>query len=75
MPIYYVALLLEMPKWGGTDGNLLKDGIDSIFSTEGTISLSDDAYKHKVVGCKPDGASINFGHKTGLMKRCQVVVT
>ena len=61
--------LLEMSKWGGTDANSIKNGIDSIFSAEGTTALSDDAYKHKVIGCTSDGASVNFGRISGLMKR------
>ena len=31
--------------------------------------LSENAYVHKVVGCTADGASVNFGRISGLMKR------
>ena len=58
-----------MSEWGGTDANSLKNGIDSIFSDNGSIPLSEKAYVHKVIGCTDDGASINFGCISGLMKR------
>ena len=61
--------LLKMSKWGGTDASMITNGIDSIFSDEGTTPLSDGAYKHKVIGCTSDGASVNFRHISGLMKR------
>ena len=47
----------------------MKDGIDSVFAENGPLHLPDDGYKFKVVTCTSDGASVNFGKKTGLMKR------
>ena len=69
IPVYFVASLLEMSEWGGTGANSLKNGIDSIFSDNGSIPLSENAYVHKVIGCTADGASVNFGRISGLMKR------
>ena len=34
--------------------------------------MKDDQYKHKVVGCTSDGASVNFGRNTSLMRRLLV---
>ena len=33
------------------------------------LHFPEDGYKFKVVTCTSDGASVNFGKKTGLMKR------
>ncbi|XP_057298429.1 uncharacterized protein LOC130629293 isoform X2 [Hydractinia symbiolongicarpus] len=60
IPMYFVALLLEMSDWGGTDAALLKNGIDSIFMEHGSIHLDPNTYTNKFVGCISDGASINF---------------
>lgn len=58
-----------MASFGGTGAEALKNGIDSIFDEGGQIPLSEDEYKYKVVACTSDGTNVNFGHKTGLMKR------
>ena len=34
--------------------------------------MKDDQYKHKVVGCTSDGASVNFGRNTSLMRKLPV---
>ena len=47
----------------------LKDGIDSIFAENGPLHLPEDGYKFKVITSTSDGTSVNFGKKTGLMKR------
>ena len=61
-----------MSNWGGTDAALLKKGIDNMFGDKGRVPLKDDQYKHKVVGCTSDGASVNFVRNTGLMRRLAV---
>ena len=61
--------MLHLATFGGTGAEALKDGIDSIFAENGLLHLPDDGYKFKVVTCTSDGASVNFGKKTGLMKR------
>ena len=47
----------------------LKDEINSIFAENGPLHLPEDEYKFKVVTCISDCAIVNFGKKTGLMKR------
>ena len=61
--------MLHLATFGGTGAKALKDGIDSIFTENGPLHLPEDGYKFKVVTCTSDGASVNFGKKTGLMKR------
>ena len=61
--------MLHQATFGGTGVEALKDGIDSIFAENGPLHLPDDGYKFKVVTCTSDGESVNFGKKTGLMKR------
>ena len=61
--------MLHLATFGGTGAEALKDGIDNIFAENGPLHLPDDGYKFKVVTCTSDGASVNFGKKTGLMKR------
>ena len=68
--MYFVASLLEMSRWGGTDAESLKNGIDNIFDEdEGAIPLTPNDYRLKVIGCTSDGASVNFGRISGLMTR------
>ena len=54
--MYLVASLLEMSKWGGTDADSLKKGID-IFNNG--LFKTDD-YQTKLVSATSDGASVNF---------------
>ena len=61
--------MLHLATFGGTGAEALKDGMDSIFAENGPLHLPDDGYKFKVVTCTSDGGSVNFGKKTGLMKR------
>ena len=56
-----------MSDWGGTDAESLEKGITHIFSEAGSIPLDVEDFKMKPVCCTSDGASINFGAKTGLM--------
>lgn len=65
-----MASLLEMSEFGGTDASSLKNGIDSIFDeTNGQLKLDAESYSTKIIGCTSDGASVNFGRKSGLMTR------
>ena len=61
--------MLHLATFDDTGAEALKDGIDSIFAENGPLHLPDDGYKFKVVTCTSDGASVNFGKKTGLIKR------
>ena len=61
-----------MSDWGGTDAASLKNGIDNIFGDKGKVPLKDDQYKQRVIGCTSDGASVNFGKNTSLMRRLAV---
>ena len=65
--VYFVASLLEMSDWGGTDAESVEKGITHIFSDAGGIPLDIEDCKMKLVHCAADGASVNFGAKTGLM--------
>ena len=67
-----MASLLEMSDWGGTDAESLEKGITHIFSDAGSIPLDVEDFKMKLVCCTSDGASVNFGAKTGLMIRLSV---
>ena len=58
-----------MVKFSGTGAEALKDGIDSIFAENGLLHLPKDRYKFKVVTWTCDSATVNFGEKTGLIKR------
>ena len=58
--------------WGGTDAKSLEKGITHIFSDAGSITLDVEDLKMKLVCCMSDGASVNFGEKTGLMTRLSV---
>ena len=69
MPVYLFASLLHLATFGGTGAKALKYGIDSISAENGPLPLPEDGYKFKVVTCTSDGACVNFGKKTGLMKR------
>ena len=68
-PVYFFASLLHTATFGGTGAEALKDGIDSIFAENGPLHFPEDGDKFKVVTCTIDGASVNFGQKTGLKKR------
>ena len=72
IPVYFCTSLIEMSDWGGMDAALLKKGIDNILGDKGRVPLKDDQYKHEVIGCISDGASVNFGRNTGLMRRLAV---
>ena len=56
-----------MKQYGGTDAHSLKLGIDGIFEEGGSFPCT--TYRHKLVSCTADGASVNTGHKEGLFKK------
>ena len=64
---HFVASLLEMSDWGGTDAESLKKGTDSIFLEDGKIPATN--YETKLVSLTTDGASVNTGRISGLMIR------
>ena len=53
-----------MSDWGGTDASSLKKGIDSIFEN-GPFKIDD--YRTKLISATADGASVNFGKKSGFL--------
>ena len=62
-----------MSNFGGTDAESLKTGIDSIFAQDGLLPLDETTdYTKKFVGATADGASVNFGHISGLLTRLEV---
>ena len=61
-----------MTDWGGTDAESLEKGITHIFRDAGSIPFDVEDFKMKLVCCTSDGASVNFGAKTGLMTRLSV---
>ena len=67
-----MASLLEMSDWEGTDAESIEKGITHIFSDAVSIPLDVKDFKMKLVCCTSDGASVNFGAKTGLMTRLLV---
>ena len=67
--MYFVTSLLDMSEFGGTGAESLKNGIDHIFQESGAIMLNPEDYQMKLIGCTSDGASVNFGRKSGLMTR------
>ena len=67
IPTYFMASLLEMSEWGGTDAQSLKAGIDSIFSEDGQIPMA--SFRTKLISITSDGASVNTGKISGLMTR------
>ena len=58
-----------MACWGGTGAEALKTAIDSIFTPDGRIPMATEEYITKLVSCTADGASVNFGEKSGLLTR------
>ena len=72
IPVYFCASLIEMSIWRGTDAASLKKGIGNIFEDKGRVPLKEDEYKHKIISCTSDGASVNFGRNTGIMTRLAV---
>ena len=60
-----------MACWGGTGAEALKTAIDSIFTPDGRIPMATEEYITKLVSCTADGASVNFGEKSGLLTRLE----
>ena len=58
-----------MVTFGGTGVEALKDEISSMFEENSPLHLREDTYKFKVLTQTSDGASVNFGKKTGFMMR------
>ena len=61
-PIYLLVNLLNMSEFGGTDADSIKDAIDSVFDEHsGTIKLSAEDYRRKLITATAEGASVNMG--------------
>lgn len=57
-----------MSDFGGTGAEAIKNAIDSVFMEEGGRTYTEN-FLEKLVATTSDGASVNFGHKEGLLKK------
>ena len=67
IPVYIVASLLEMEKFGGGSADAIVKGINSLFEETGPFELSNEEYRGKLVSCTADGASVNTGKYRGVL--------
>ena len=68
VPVYLVASLLEVSRFGGGDAKSIVAGINSVFQKDGTpLWMDKDTYSKKVISCTADGASVNFGKYNGVL--------
>lgn len=68
VPVYVVASLLEVARFGGGDACSIVAGIESIFRDDNSALLMDqESFTKKVVSCTADGASVNFGKYKGVL--------
>lgn len=67
IPVYIVASLLEMEKFGGGTADAIVKGINSLFEESGQYELSTEDYRAKLVSCTADGASVNTGKYRGVL--------
>ena len=68
LPTHLLTALHKMSDFGGAGAEAIKKAIDSIFTEEGGRSHREN-FLRKLVATTNDGASVNFGHKEGLLKR------
>ena len=69
-PIYLLLDLLNMSEYGGTDALSIKTAIDGTFDEEsGSVKLSADDYRRKMISATADGASVNMGAYQGVLTR------
>ena len=54
IPVYIVASLLEMEKFGGGSADAIVKGINSLFEETGPFELSNEEYRGKLVSCTAD---------------------
>ena len=67
IPVYIVASLLEMEKFGGGNANAIVKGINSLFNESGPYRMSPEDYEGKLVSSTADGASVNTGKYNGVL--------
>lgn len=71
-PLYLLVDLLNMSEYGGTDANSIKEAIDSIFDeTNGSIKLTEEEYRRKIISATADGASVNMGAYRGVLTQLE----
>ena len=73
IPVHFVVSLLEVATFGGANANSIKAAIDSVSTygnegdeNSGRIPLID--YNTKIFSATDDGASVNFGVYSGVIK-------
>ena len=66
-PVYIIASLLEIEKFGGGNANAIVKGINSLFSESGSYRMSQEDYQGKLVSSTADGASVNTGKYNGVL--------
>ena len=65
VPVYFVASILEMSQYGGTDADSIKKAIDDVFVEK--LFLDEDQYVYSMISSTADGASVNFGKYRGVL--------
>ena len=65
IPVYFVASILEMSQYGGTDADSIKKAIDDVFVEK--LFLDEDQYVYSMISSTADGASVNFGKYRGVL--------
>ena len=65
VPVYFVASILEMSQYGGTDADSIKKAIDDVFVEK--LFLDEDQYIYSMISSTADGASVNFGKYRGVL--------
>ena len=58
IPVYFIVWLLDMAAFGGTNVDVLRKGLDSVFET-GNIPVED--YQTNLVSATADEANMNLG--------------
>ena len=67
IPVYIVASLLEMEKFGGGNADAIVNGINSLFAESAPYAMSPEQYQGKLISCTADGASVNTGRYNGVL--------
>ena len=67
IPIYIVASLLEMEKFGGGNADAIVKGIKSVFEKPAPFGMSPNQFQGKLISCTADGASVNTGKYNGVL--------
>ena len=67
IPVYIVASLLEMEKFGGVNADAIVSGINSLFDESGPYNMTPEDYEGKLISSTADGASVNTGIYNGVL--------